>query len=515
MSFTFEASKAVASTLVKTFGAADDLYILRVSLNTSAKRTAVANAKSSNEIATREPLAVFEFQIKSQFRSAAAKTRFSFSLPTRKLKLPEGLLQDEEKFDGPGKLPGELVERIKAEFKGLPESAPLWIDVVQPCGYLDLVSWEDCFFNSQLKRPVLRLMDLDKPLTKELDSSLDVLLCVSDPNPRNSTTATIASHIVGAILHSEARTSINLHVFADKPLYSAFRKQQAFQNPNIQLHDPDRIGELPSSTQRGDTWLQWMATALGPRSIDVAHFVCHAVTRMEQGLLVLSESPTRTDKSLTVRFLSTSEIGEFLLQRGAWSVAFTPPVNNVSPPGLRTIANTLARERPGSVLIHDAARDEKAKALRKAYGFLYAKGPQIPPYSPAVSVYCHPSDVKVRGKTKAVAELAAKILPWFFSDPIVGGLAAGLTKVVSNYLERPEAAPAWLSATQRYIEQRNWEIRKEERDLGRALTKEQVRKLRQSREQLGELQKKAVALVVKEEESTQRAKAATRGGNPS
>jgi hypothetical protein len=131
-----------------------------------------------------------------------------------------------------------------------------------------------------------------------------------------------------------------------------------------------------------------MAAALRGRCADAVHFVCPGFFRRDQGALAVARSPAdNTDREWS-HLIGAGELMTFLDQVGAWAVAFTPPFEDVWAMGVRLLADRLAWQRPGALLVHQDSGD--TAALGAAYQFLFADHDMPPPQTPSVMMYAHP-----------------------------------------------------------------------------------------------------------------------------
>jgi hypothetical protein len=87
--------------------------------------------------------------------------------------------------------------------------------------------------------------------------------------------------------------------------------------------------------------------------------------------------------------LGACEVKTFLDAVGAWAVAFTPPHENVWAMGVRLLADRIAWERPGALMVHDTEHDA-FDCLDDAYRFLFSENDVPPPQTPALTLYTHP-----------------------------------------------------------------------------------------------------------------------------
>jgi hypothetical protein len=180
------------------------------------------------------------------------------------------------------------------------------------------------------------------------------------------------------------------------------------------------------------------------RSIDIVHFVAPGVLQLGQGAIGLPELPNPATEP-RLRVLSTGQLTRFTLQVGAWACVFSSPLGNQSEMGLRLAADTLAQLRPMMLLHHEMRLDLDNAALAKAYRLLTRTQPGDPPQDPSVFLYCQPFQIDAEPRKHELLT-AGRIKPVAPTDK-VRSLVAG-----------PTATPTWVSASQRYVEQYEWQL---------------------------------------------------------
>lgn len=353
-----------------------------------------------------------------------------------------------------------------------PEGRPLWLHLVKPYGYLGMVPWER-LLQPKLKVPILRLPDLLANPPRETPSVLDVVLCSSLPVAKESFMVIdhltqIAKRILEAV---PRRTTI--HVFTDREWYPRIEDRlhglELLGGP-VLLHNPEaapdypapeatlRVGDRPGVIE--NPWLLWIRDALEGCSIDIAHFVCHGYLSRDRGALAFSETPVRNKDRLMARFVGAAELTAFLTQIGAWSAAFSSTEHNYSEMGLRQLADTIAQMRPGPVIHHEIPLDLGGQALAGVYRFLFGPTFESPPASPALFTYCHPSRLSAEPEARIQARYTVGVAPEspgeVPSDPML-----------ESIFEAEDNVPAWIAASERFLEQQNLELRKLAREPGR------------------------------------------------
>jgi hypothetical protein len=435
----------------------DDLHILTISLNVE-----------------KEPLARFELEINPELRAASPKLIKRWEFPTSTFAIPDQLSPGQQGIAAPA-LPSDFVNELASQLPTAKDT-PLWIKFGAVAGYLRLLAW-DALLRSALKRPVLRLIDLESPAPRELDPTLDVVLCASEPRAKSEFSETqVLPMIARSILAAHAREKVRIHVFADGAAYAELSTRLQDLGDSVRLYRPPEsrrnvalTGGRTLPAEITNAWLQWIAQSLD-RPVDVVHFVCHGYLTAEQGWLALAETPSKNIDEEWSRFIGSADLDLFLVHVGAWSMVFSSPPGNFSPAGLRLLANQISEDGCRSALLHDLSADVGCTQLTGAYKFLYHSGSDFAPDGAALSIYCHPSLVKVGTKAGAFVRGVAKALPDQFGFvlpvEVTESVAKGLDDALQKLVREEGQVPPWLATAQRYVEQRRLELRRLERQVG-------------------------------------------------
>ncbi|MET9296045.1 hypothetical protein [Streptomyces sp. NPDC003077] len=249
----------------------------------------------------------------------------------------------------------------------------------------------------------------------------------------------------------EVRRRARVHVFAGPGLRAALRPYAGRQRDlELIVHDPPAAHPAaePADPVR-DPWLRWIRAELGERAVDVVHVLGDGALLDGEGALILQEltdhggDPVRPGPTA----VGSAELSTFLMQVGAWSLVLSGAPGNTSGCGLRELADSVARVHPGSVLVHDSARDPALSALKAAYVFLYRTEDTRPPLSDALSTWAYPLrlDYHFGSGAEPVTLNAARLL----LDE------EGHTAIHGDRIENAMAAedtPMWLAAGIRYLE---------------------------------------------------------------
>lgn len=464
----------------------DDLHILTISLNVEASPSQV----------------IFELTVKPELRAAAPRSIHKWGFPTDKFKIPDRLRPGQQELPEVPTLPADLIQEIQAHLPA-DKGTPLWVTFGALAGYLRLVPW-DSLLRAAIDRPILRLVDLESKPSNEFANEIDVVLCASEPRAKSPfSEALVLPQIARSILTAKPRDKIRIHVFADGALYPELTDRLSEFGDHVRLYKPPAAaGALTSSRplppEITNPWLRWISLSL-TRPVDVVHFVCHGYLTAEQGWIALAETPTKNIDEQWSRFVGGGELDPFLVQVGAWSMVLSSPPGNFSSAGLRLLANQMCEDGCRAALQHDLAIDGNCEQLTKAYQFLYHPGPDPAPSGDALSIYCHPSIVKVSTVANAIVRGVTRVLPSKFGfslpDNVTHAVNETIDKALSNLQKTGGEVPPWLVTTQRYIEQRKLELRRLER-VG-SDTPEQRRQIEQARDMLTAIERTVASFANK------------------
>jgi hypothetical protein len=365
-------------------------------------------------------------------------------------------------------LPVDLLSDLHIWFKeGTEGDRPLWVHLVKPYGGLRLVPWER-LLGEVLDVPILMLPDFLFPPPREVSATLDVVLCGSAPLGSEESSICQAVTLAAQRIIQGSPRRTRLHVFVDAHIVDSLHSQwiaagrlgteifvydgklaEAYVTEDPSSRLVDRAGVLRSP------WLLWMRDALRKRAVDVVHFCCHGYLARGRGALLFAQSPLdRSDRYLAGP-VGLVELQTFLTQVGAWSSAFSSLHDNFSEPGLRALADEIAQNRPGPMMMHNLRIDPGGDALAAGYHFLYANRPSPPPRSTALFIYCQPYlspdavslEPPMRGAEPAFAELARNTLQQAQAKQ------TGEDSPLDSLFGGEENVASWIAATERYSEQ--------------------------------------------------------------
>lgn len=311
----------------------------------------------------------------------------------------------------------DLAHDLAASLRELVQpDEPMWLQVGPSAGHLGVVPWER-LFQPVLQAPLLRIPNfLSDPVF--LTRPLRLALVVSSPRAKTAFPVdAYASNLVN-IVQAAVSQGTSIDLFADLDAYQMLQHLAPRPGHALTVHPPSAAAELgdggtnTAPSWKGaleSPWLRWMAEALRERSVDAVHFVCPGYFRRDQGALAVARSPAdNTDREWS-HMIGAGELMAFLDQAGAWAVAFSPPSEDVWAIGVRLLADRLAWQRPGALIVHQGGAD--APALAAVYRFLFADHDEPPPRTPSVMVYTHPKRLlRYRGLMVAFDAGTANVL---------------------------------------------------------------------------------------------------------
>lgn len=351
-------------------------------------------------------------------------------------------------------LPLQLQDGLKAGLALMNPAAdlPLWLDLVRPYGFLGILPWERVL-SELLARPVLRLPDF--PVRPFENADVLEAAILFDPPPSNSPDSAIdqLKLIVGELLAGSPRAQTRIHIFPNAACANALA------NPSIKLDKRAHVHAASESTSAAagpgfvSPWLDWICAALKGQSLDAVHFVCRTRATESEAVLLLSRTPHAAEAQ-TLTAAEVGDVGAALARLGAWAAMFSPPAGDIDGAAMAFVADTLAQNRPGSVLFHPAAPD-CVQDLRESFRFLFSPEPTHPPKLARGFLYCQPESVAAHAGFRA--KIASTVLPLELPELAKQG----------SWLDRARAkagvyipalgldlkqAPDWASAAQRYVE---------------------------------------------------------------
>lgn len=355
----------------------------------------------------------------------------------------------------------EMVNGVQAWLKllALPKGMPLWIHLVRPYGYCGAINWEGVLA-PRLGRPVLRLPDFVERSREDPDV-LDIAICCAAGDVAADVCAPLIDKAIEAAL-TAPRAQIRAHVFASE---SVLARLQSKPDQRVRLYRPEPAPmetDVSAAPREQRSWLSWIASAMTGRGLDAVHFLAAAEERLERGTLLVSSLRDPGSPSPAVMGIERAELTDFLARTGAWAAIFTSPAAEAGLP-LRYLVDSLAQVRAAPALMMDAEAVTEG-GLRGVYRFLFSAEPTDPPQIGHGLLYCQPALVKGLDHVGAGAESGAWEAMAIKAEraPLPERILARMAHLpLAPDVELP-AAPAWVSATQRFVEQTAMERRRQE-----------------------------------------------------
>jgi hypothetical protein len=281
--------------------------------------------------------------------------------------------------------------------------------------------------------------------------SLEVAICSSAPQAK---IAFGPPEIMVDLAEQYAARSghrVRLHLFTDVAWHPELRSRvadRASLADHVVVHDPAQAPsyERTRPTRSGiggevtNPWLRWILDSTSGGRIDVIHFATHGFLSGDRGAIAVASTPNLdTDRQMS-RFIGSVEITAFLTRLGAWGLALSGPPGNVSPAGLREVADAVALVLPGMALVHDLDHDPHADQLGLALHTILGQGPDLDRPLPAVTAWVHPRFVEFPEEDQTELHLNVDGSSSFIADATRSALASPGTE-------------AWVASLSRCVEQ--------------------------------------------------------------
>jgi len=360
-------------------------------------------------------------------------------------------------------LPPDLTHALAAALRDRAQpDEPMWLQVGSSGGHLGVVPWER-LFQPVLQAPLLRVPNfLADPVF--LTGPLRLALVVSSPRAKSPFPVDVYASDLVARVRQALPQGTEIDLFADVEAYQTLQRLPSLPQHRITVHPPAQAatfgegGTVTAPTWDGalqSPWLRWMVQALRGRYVDAVHFVCPGFFRRDQGALALARSPAENIDREWSHMIGAGELMAFLNTVGAWAVAFTPPFEDVWAMGVRLLADRLAWQRPGALMVHQTFED--GNALDAGYRFLFAGHDEPPPRTPSLMVYAHPKRMPRYRESMAGFEAGHMSLGWRFGAE--GEIPEQLEWLArkddreSKRLKGPADEPAWKRTAELQLDQ--------------------------------------------------------------
>lgn len=337
-------------------------------------------------------------------------------------------------------MPPRLVRGLKSTIEAhVGDRRELWIQFVEPSGFLPLLSWE------RILRTVTTLPIVRLPYSHVApvygSTSLDVAMCCTAPSVATRPSGKELREMARKIISSSRTASrCTVHLFADRFYYDELLPILG-KTDTIDLYEPPGGAESEQTASNEHPWRRWMMEKLQGRAIDVFHTVAPArFAGRNEAFLVVAQKPSLLEYSreaaVPVRFVTAHEHAEFCAQFGAWATVFTSFGDAASRSATAAIAHDSARSRPAVVAAHDSVADLFLSGLADLYRFLCQGPGASAPKSEALSLYCDPQRlVSVSTHLEETGYHADFISP-----------------LLTDYVKHADALPEWLASAQRVLE---------------------------------------------------------------
>lgn len=340
----------------------------------------------------------------------------------------------------PGDLsvPREALEQLHAGTEDLRHrNGVLWLLFTYPYGNLAGVPWERIL--ASLDLPILRVPNFAVPPVAS-ETTLNMVLCAggagSDGRERKATTLALRNVLEGL------DRPLVLHVFGAPDDVDAVEAEAAVvsrrHRVDLRVHRPEGTDAAPARLAGkgvAHPWLQWIENDLRGATVDALHFVCGGLVSADQGLLAPS-SPSEDAHPAWASPIGAAELSAFMTRIGAWALHLASPTPDGSSDGLRMLGDQISQTRPGAVVVEDVF--DGGRGTTSLYEFLYVGGRPVP--APGISAYCHPALLDGSPAWRDLADAETTV-------SAVEELTLGAV------LQSEEAAPAWLTSSQRSLEQ--------------------------------------------------------------
>jgi large subunit ribosomal protein L19 len=306
------------------------------------------------------------------------------------------------------------------------QSLPLLLEIASPRGYLPLIHWERVLLQV-LGRPIVRRPAFPF-LRLPFSGRLRAALCLPEPEKAPKATPTAWwKELILAWLGPQKSAAV-VDVFTTASQHATLERELADcissnDRPGVRLHAAKHFQPATSETRdafsplRSD-WLLWMRQKLSG-GVDVVHFQGEGRYTLGLGQFDLAASPSGSANPPWTRYLDVQQLTVFLNQVGAWSFGCTSSSARSSP-GLRQLADELARVRLGPVVVHEAEMDPHAADLRAAYQALLTQGTEAPQLK-AVILYGLPQTLEDL-ESSSDAEEAASLRELPLGDAVLQAL---------------------------------------------------------------------------------------------
>ncbi len=342
-------------------------------------------------------------------------------------------------------VPEQVLSRLRIAVDGVgghPGEDALWLELPGPRGYLYVLPWERLL--APLGRLVLRLPN--HPLRPQAPATtLQVAICASAPVAKSPFAPSQAAMVAATGWRQYAGHEVTVHLFVD---HSERYLLSGNSLDGIVVHtqaevvahpEPPRTRRVSGGPEVANPWLLWMQEALQGNALDVVQFITHGYLSADRGAIALASTPSVNVDDELARFVGAPELSTFMSQVGAWALTLSGPPDNFCAAGQRELADTIARDNPGIVLVEQQdygySSSDFAQIIRTVFG-----GDPPPRKSlPGITCWSHPQFVQF-----PTGEQAGR---WLTAD----GQSEFIRSATHAALAEDET-PAWVAAGTRFLE---------------------------------------------------------------
>ena len=351
---------------------------------------------------------------------------------------------------------------VRSLNEDLDRETALWLRLISPYGYLGAVPWEEVLVPAT-GVPMVRVPDR-LPVAADPGHVWSVAIAVS-ARPGSAWASPYITAFLSA-LRSAVDAKIDVAVFADAETHKDVKAKlrETTADPEVHVHDPDNAKQAyderadpslsqfraprrgirirSSAPQPGLLWGDWITAGLAGRAVRALHVVADAIFDADRPLLAVSPDPRHPADRSSCAYVAPDDVRTLADIVGAAALSFGSPPENPSDIATRVIADAVGQRRPGATLYSSVRLDPAGYALAHAHAFIASNEPGLVPIprDPSLFAYLQPESVK-----DSLQE------PWPYEEPVPSAEARPGPDLTSYYAEA-DVVPAWLAATERYID---------------------------------------------------------------
>ena len=248
------------------------------------------------------------------------------------------------------------------------------------------------------------------------------------------------------------RTTV--HVFAEPATFRELRKHPSARNDRWGLHSPydDSVSNAqadpadaaaPAGPAGGgpvggaDPWFGWIRRSLAGQAVDVIQLVNRGTVAGGSGGVSLLQGGSAGEK--VRRVVGAAEVAALMTGLGAWGLLLAGTRSRSCLPGLRELADAVARMVPATVLLHDPTSDAGGREFVRAVRIVGGGADGVEEQLPSLTCWVHPSFLDVPDAARSRLLVAADGRSELFGAHTVEALAEADT-------------PTWIASSSRFLE---------------------------------------------------------------